>query len=106
MRPIRLVLEAFGPFAGRIDIDFESLANHGLFVVAGPTGTGKTTIFDAMAFALYGKLPGDRPIDSIRSQHAQPNVPTSVAFEFEMEGQRWKVSRSPAWSRPKQRGAG
>ena len=106
MKPIRLELSCFGPFAGREEIDFESLAPHGLFVVAGPTGTGKTTIFDAMTYALYGTLPGDRPIESVRSQHAGPDDETWVAFEFEMEGRRWRARRSPAWKRPKRKGTG
>jgi len=106
VKPIRLVLAAFGPFAGREEIDFQSLVSHGLYVVAGPTGTGKTTIFDAMAYALYGSLPGERPIESVRSQHAEASEPTLVEFEFEMEGRLWRVRRSPAWSRPRRRGAG
>jgi len=69
VRPLRLDLTAFGSFAESESIEFAPLAALGLFLVTGPTGSGKTTIFDAMAFALYGKVPGDRPAD-VRSHHA------------------------------------
>lgn len=104
MRPITLQLSAFGSYAGEEHIDFRPLAELGLFVVTGPTGTGKTTLFDAMAFALYGKLPGGRPDGEVRSHHAEPTERTWVSLEFEMEGTRWRVRREPAQDRPKRGG--
>ena len=106
MKPIRLTLQAFGPFAGREVVDFRRIENLGLFVVTGPTGAGKTTIFDAMTFALYGSLSGDRPLRDVRSQHAADGDDTFVEFEFEMEGRRWRARRTPTWWRPRQRGDG
>ena len=78
-----------------------------LFVVTGPTGTGKTTVFDAMVFALFGTMPGARQgINDHRSHFAAPDIETSVTLEFEVDGTRYVVTRSPRQERPKQRGAG
>ena len=107
MRPIRLEFQAFGSYPGVQTVDFEALANRGLFVVTGPTGTGKTTIFDAMVYALYGVLPGQRSSDGDpRSHHAAAETETEVTLEFEVEGDRYRVRRQPQWERPKKRGEG
>ena len=107
MRPLRLEFQAFGSYPGAQTVDFEVLAKRGLFVVAGPTGTGKTTVFDAMVYALYGVLPGQRSRDSEpRSHHAAPDVETVVTFDFEVNGSRYRVQRQPQWERPKKRGEG
>jgi len=105
MRPLTLQIQAFGSFAGRECVRFDALAEVGLFVVSGPTGSGKTTIFDAMALALYGKVAGDRPLD-VRSHHAPAGTDTVVELEFEVDRRRYRVWRRPAQERPKQRGSG
>ena len=103
MRPITLELTAFGPFAGREVVDFGRLAQHGLFVVCGPTGAGKSTLFDAMTFALYGEIPGER-LEHVRSHHADRHTVTSATLTFEVGGQRYRVERSAKHERRKQRG--
>ena len=82
MKPIRLTLQAFGPFAGREVVDFRRIENLGLFVVTGPTGAGKTTIFDAMTFALYGSLSGDRPLRDVRFDPVLPPAVATIAPPF------------------------
>ncbi len=99
MRPIKLRLNAFGSFAGTEEVDFESLAPVGLFVVSGDTGTGKTTIFDAMCWALYGEMPL-KDTDSVRSHHVTDEVCTWVEFTFESGGDRYLVSRNPKQFKP------
>jgi len=110
VKPIKLVIEGFGSFPGREEIDFAALAPRGLFVVTGPTGTGKTTIFDAMVFALYGVLPGTGPgsrqASDVRSHHAGPETKTEVTFDFDIDGTRYRVTRNPEYERPKLRGSG
>lgn len=107
MRPLRLVLQAFGSFAERVEIDFEVLGRRGLFLVTGPTGAGKTTVFDAMVFALFGQLPGVRANGGRpRSDHARPEDDTFVEFDFEAGGRRYHVHRKPEFERAKKRGAG
>lgn len=108
MRPLRIELSAFGPFPGRHAIDFTRLGQHGLFLITGPTGAGKTTVLDAMVFALYGKAAGARAkhTERLRSDFADPAAATTVTFEFEIGGQRFLIERSPAYERPKQRGEG
>jgi exonuclease SbcC len=107
MRPLRLEFQAFGSFPGKHVVDFEALGQRGLFVVTGPTGTGKTTVFDAMVYALYGVLPGARPsTDSPRSHHAAADVETYATLVFEADGVRYSVHRTPAWDRPKKNGKG
>ena len=107
MRPIQLSLSAFGPYPGTETIDFERLGEAGLFVVSGPTGAGKTSVFDAMTFALYGELPGARKeAKTLRSDHADRHDLCSVTFSFEAGADRWQVWRQPEQQRPKKRGDG
>ena len=107
MRPLRLDLTAFGPYVGHQTVDFRRLAATGLFLVAGPTGTGKSSIFDALCFGLYGRLPGQRSVyRTVRSDHAAEGERCAVSVEFEAAGDRWRVSRQPEHHRPKKRGRG
>ncbi|MGD9703886.1 MAG: AAA family ATPase [Acidimicrobiia bacterium] len=106
MRPLRLTLRAFGSFPGEEVIDFEALVPLGLFVVAGPTGSGKSTIFDALVFALYGSVPGRRQANEMRSDHAPAGAVPEVVLEFEARGRRYRATRSPGYERPKHRGGG
>ncbi len=107
MRPVKLSLEAFGPYPGSEEVDFQRLGQAGLFVVSGPTGAGKTSVFDAMTFALYGELPGARKeYKSLRSDHADPKATCSVSLEFEAGADLWMVWRQPEQLRPKKRGDG
>ncbi|WP_309081980.1 SMC family ATPase [Zhihengliuella sp.] len=107
MRIHRVVIQAFGPFKDREDIDFEALSAGGLFLLNGDTGSGKTTILDAICYALYGSLPGAREkARSIRSAYADDSTPPEVLCEFSIGGRRFEAMRSPAWDRPKARGTG
>ncbi|WP_043629498.1 AAA family ATPase [Nonomuraea candida] len=107
MRPHRLTLTAFGSFPGTETVDFDALSEAGLFLVHGPTGAGKTTILDALCFALYGQVPGQRnSARSLRCDHAPPTVGPSVTLEVSIRGRLLRIQRSPAWQRPKLRGAG
>ncbi|GAA2563697.1 exonuclease SbcC [Neomicrococcus aestuarii] len=113
MRLHSLELSAFGPFAGKERIDFDALAEAGLFLLNGETGAGKTSILDAVCFALYGSLPGARDSMSkerVRSDHASDDPatyqPTYVECEFSVGSRRFRVNRSPAVKRPKRRGEG
>jgi exonuclease SbcC len=106
MRIHRLEIEAFGPFAGFEAIDFDQLSSHGLFLLNGPTGAGKTSVLDAICFALYGSVPGVRQDGRrLRSDHAAPTAEPRVSCEFSARGRRFEVTRSPAWDRPSSRGA-
>ncbi len=106
MRIHRLEVTAFGPFAGTVHVDLDALAAGGLFLLHGPTGAGKTSVLDAVCFALYGTVPGGRPAGRLRSDHAGPGVAPQVLCEFTAAGRRFEVTRSPAWERPKRRGTG
>jgi exonuclease SbcC len=107
MRPLHLEITAFGPYPGTVSVDFTALPSDRPFVISGPTGAGKTTLFDAMAFALYGRLPGRRSGHSeIRSDFADPATLCSVTFDFDLAGQVWRVERAPAQERPRRKGAG
>lgn len=107
MRPINLKFTAFGPYPEPQEIDFTSLKNSNMFVITGPTGSGKTTIFDAMAFALYGSASGsDRVADMFRSDFSNDEVATEVVFEFEVHQKRFTITRMPSQFRPKKRGTG
>lgn len=107
MRLHRLVMAAFGPFAQRVDIDFDAVGEAGIFLVHGPTGAGKTSLLDGICFALYAGAPGSRPAGrSLRSDHAQRADVPLVELEFTASGRRLRVRRSPEHLRPKRRGIG
>lgn len=107
MKPVKLIMNAFGPYASGTEIDFEQFGGQGLYLITGDTGAGKTTIFDAIAFALYGEASGDvRRADMFRSKYARDDVPTFVIFTFDYRGKRYTVKRNPEYMRPKGRGKG
>lgn len=107
MKPQKLIISAFGPYADKTEIDFEKLGNHGLFLITGDTGAGKTTIFDAIAFALYGEASGEvRESGMFRSKYADPQTPTYVELHFLYQGKCYIVKRNPEYQRPKGRGTG
>nr|WP_306422901.1 SMC family ATPase [Paenarthrobacter aurescens] len=98
-------IEAFGPFAAPQHIDFDQLSAQGLFLLNGATGAGKTSILDAICFALYGSVPGARQEGKrLRSDHAAPGAEPRVVCEFSARGRHFEVTRSPAWERPSARG--
>ncbi|MFJ2213449.1 AAA family ATPase [Streptomyces sp. NPDC101062] len=105
MRLHRLTLTAFGPFATTQEIDFDALSGAGLFLLHGPTGAGKTSVLDAVCYALYGAVPGARqsPGTTLRSDHAPPGTVTEVVLELTVAGRRLEVTRRPAQLRPKKR---
>ena len=101
----RLEISAFGPFAGTERIDFDRLSAHGLFLLNGATGAGKTSVLDAICFALYGSVPGARQDGKrLRSDHAEAAAEPRVTCEFSAKGRHFEVSRSPAWDKPSARG--
>ncbi|WP_438484273.1 AAA family ATPase [Streptomyces sp. S186] len=107
MRLHRLTLTAFGPFAGSHTVDFDRLARDGLFLLHGPTGAGKTSVLDAVCFALYGSAPGARQSgQALRSDLADPATPTEVVLELTVAGRRLEITRLPEQPRPKKRGTG
>ncbi|MFD3746423.1 AAA family ATPase [Nocardia sp. NPDC058633] len=107
MRLHRLELTAFGPFAETTVVDFDALGADGLFLLHGHTGAGKTTILDAIAFALYGKVPGARGESKrLHSDHADPQTPPSVVLEATLGGRLVRLTRSPEFERPKKNGTG
>jgi exonuclease SbcC len=106
MRPHRLEIEAFGPYAEAVAIGFDELARDGLFLIHGPTGAGKTYLLDALCFALYGEVTGERSVKGLRSDHAPATAVPRVALEFTAAGERWRVERSPACVLPRSRGGG
>jgi DNA repair protein SbcC/Rad50 len=107
MRLHSLELQAFGPYATAQQVDFDRLARSGLFLLEGPTGAGKTTILDAITFALYGGLAGDDSgADRLHSDFAAPDVEPSVTLEFSLRGIRYRISRVPEHQRLKRRGQG
>ncbi|MEO3977468.1 SMC family ATPase [Streptomyces sp. CAU 1734] len=108
MRLHRLAVTAFGPFGAAQEIDFDTLAADGIFLLHGPTGAGKTSVLDAVCFALYGAVPGARqsPGASLRSDHAEPGTVTEVLLELTVAGRRLEIRRQPAQPRPKKRGTG
>ncbi len=102
MKPIKLVMSAFGPYKEREEVDFTRLGENGVFLIAGDTGAGKTTIFDAISFALYGEASGGserRMAKSFRSDYAAPETPTEVELTFENQGKIYKVTRNPEYMR-------
>ena len=107
MRPIKLSMSAFGPYAGKTVLELEQLGTKGLYLVTGDTGAGKTTIFDAITYALYGEASGDnREPSMFRSKYADPAVPTEVELIFSYGGMQYTVKRNPEYERPKTRGEG
>ncbi|XRQ13654.1 AAA family ATPase [Actinomadura welshii] len=107
MRLHRLRITAFGPFSGTEEIDFDALSDAGLFLIQGRTGAGKTSVLDAVCFALYGQVPGARnAVKGLRSDHAAAGTGPSVVLETTIRGRRLRITRSPAWERPKLRGTG
>lgn len=107
MRPLKLTMSAFGPFADENILDLDKLGKSGLYLITGDTGSGKTTIFDALTFALYGDPSGaNREVSMFRSKYAQANTPTFVDLVFEYGGKVYHVRRNPAYERPAKRGQG
>ena len=107
MRPIKLTISAFGPYAKETEIILDELGERGLYLITGDTGAGKTTIFDAIAFALYGEASGnEREPGMLRSKYADPKTPTFVELDFLYQGQIYHIRRNPEYMRPKDRGEG
>ncbi|MCW2787613.1 MAG: family ATPase [Marmoricola sp.] len=107
MRLHHLTMTAFGPFGTTADVDFDGLSAAGLFLLTGATGAGKTSILDAVCFALYGQVPGDRAgAKHLRSDHAAPQAAPLVTLRLSIGERELRFTRSPAWSRPKLRGSG
>lgn len=107
MRPIKLTLSAFGPYADKTVIDFDKLGTSGIYLITGDTGAGKTTVFDAVTFALYGEASGDvRESAMFRSKYADADTPTFVELTFAYGGKEYTVKRNPEYERPKSRGTG
>lgn len=107
MRPIKLTMSAFGPYAGETSIDFEKLGQRGLYLITGDTGAGKTTIFDAIVYALYDKTGSDeRKPSMLRSKYADAATPTFVELVLCCGGKAYRIRRSPEYLRPKKSGTG
>lgn len=101
MRPVRLEFSAFGPYPNTVVIDFEQLKQHGLFLITGPTGAGKTTLFDAIVFALYGEASGNyRDVKQLRCDLALPNQETYVDLIFEFRSKKYHIRRNPQYVKP------
>jgi len=107
LRPTQLTISAFGPYAGEIKLDMDALGDRGLYLISGDTGAGKTTIFDAITFALYGNASGEaRRPKMLRSKYALPDAGTFVEMSFVYNGMEYSVRRNPEYMRAKQRGEG
>ena len=107
MRPIRLEMSAFGPYAGRTVVDFDKLGTSGIYLITGDTGAGKTTIFDGITYALYGEASGEtRDSGMFRSQYAAPETPTEVRLTFLYRNKEYTVRRNPEYMRPRLKGEG
>ena len=101
MRPIKLTVSAFGPYAGKTVLDLDKLGENGLYLITGDTGAGKTTIFDAITYALYGEASGDnREPSMFRSKYAEATTPTEVELVFSYAGKTYTVKRNPEYERP------
>lgn len=107
MRPVNITLCGFGAYAEKTVIDFEKLGKSGLYLITGDTGAGKTTIFDAITYALYGSASGNsRGSDTFRSKYSAPETPTYVEMTFDYDGKRYYIKRNPDYDRPKEKGEG
>ena len=107
MRPLELTMSAFGPYAGQVHLDLSKLGTQGLYVITGDTGAGKTTLFDAITFALYGEASGaQRDASMLRSRYADPETPTQVTLKFSYGDQIYQVTRNPEYERAKKSGIG
>ena len=107
MKLHRLELEGFGPFREKQTVDFDAFSDDGIFLIAGRTGAGKSSVLDGVCFALYGSVPRYEGTDRrLRSDHCAPEDPTSVSLEFSTGGRRLRLTRSPEYERPKRRGVG
>jgi len=107
MKPISLTIEAFGPYRDSVTLDFSALQDHSMFLISGPTGAGKTSILDAMVYALYGEPSGEvRKTDAIRSDFAEPERMTRVDFSFAIGEVQYRVERLPKQLVAKKRGTG
>lgn len=107
MRPITLKISAFGPYSGVSEFDFDKLGSNGLYLITGDTGAGKTTIFDAITYALYGEASGsNREVSMLRSKYADASTPTEVELTFIYRGKEYTVKRNPEYERISKRGTG
>ncbi len=107
MRPNKLIMSAFGPYAGKITLELDRLGQNGLYLITGDTGAGKTTIFDAITFALFGEASGQtRESSMFRSKYAVPETPTEVELCFTCNDKEYYIKRNPEYERPKSRGEG
>lgn len=107
MKPLNLEMSAFGPYKDKVEIDFTQMGENGIFLITGDTGAGKTTIFDAIVFALYGEVSGsNRPINTVRSDFAQDNTKTYVILQFSHKGKVYVLYRNPQYDRPKKNNEG
>lgn len=107
MRPLKLKISAFGPYSGKLELDFEKFGKKGLYLITGDTGAGKTTIFDAITYALYGGPSGsNRDVSMLRSKYADLSTPTEVELIFDYYGKEYIVKRNPEYERAAKRGGG
>ena len=107
MRPLKLILSAFGPYADRTELDLDALGTNGLYLITGITGAGKTCIFDAITYALYGEASGNsRDSSMFRSKYAKSEVPTEVELTFSYDRKTYTIKRSPEQEKPRARGEG
>lgn len=105
MKPLKLVMSAFGPYAEKVEVNFEEFDGSGLFLITGDTGAGKTTIFDGISYALFGKTSGaERKVSNLRSDYADASTKTYVEFTFSHKGREYTVIRNPEYQRLKKRG--
>lgn len=107
MRPTKLTMSAFGPYADKTVLELDKLGKSGIYLITGDTGAGKTIIFDAITYALFGEPSGgERTCGMLRSKYAKDNTPTFVELEFIYRGKTYTLRRNPAYKRPSKRGDG